>query len=65
MRRNKKLDAVKLMREIRDRIAKEEEGLTWEQRKQRLHRDLEANPLWGRFKTLAHPAKWEEPILRL
>lgn len=50
------LKAVRLMREIRDRFAKEEKGLSWEQRKKKLHQDLKGNPLWERLKAIAHPA---------
>ena len=60
----KGLKAVKLMREIRDRLAKAEEGLTWEQRKGKLHQDLEANPLWKRLKAIARPAISEGPVLQ-
>lgn len=56
MGKSKDLDAVNLMREIRDRLAKAEEGLTWEQRKDKLHHDLETNPLWERLKAIACPA---------
>lgn len=63
-KKKKDLEAVKLMREIRDRFAKAEEGLTWEQRKAKLHQDLEANSLWIRLKSISRPAVSGQPVLR-
>jgi hypothetical protein len=63
-KKKKDLEAVKLMREIRDRLAKAEEGLTWEQRKAKLHQDLEANSQWIRLKSISRPAVSGQPVLR-
>ena len=61
MNKRQDVTAVKLMREIRDSLAKAEEGMSWKQRKEKLHRDLEQNPLWKRLKALVRPAMWREP----
>lgn len=62
MSKNNGIEAVKLMRGIRDRLAKAEEGFTWEQRKAKLQQDLENTPLWKRLKVIARPAVSVSPV---
>jgi hypothetical protein len=41
--------AVEMMRKIRDQIAGEEKGLSWEERQEKRRRELENDLLWKRF----------------
>lgn len=50
MNNKETIHAVSLMRDIRNIIAEEEKGLSWEERKMKIRRDLEATPLWKRLK---------------
>ena len=63
-RKDKPFDAVQWMREVRDKIAKAESNLTWEERKARIQRDLDDNPIWKRVKHLARPAVSQVPAHR-
>ena len=52
----KKIDAIKMTREIRDKIYEEEKGLTWEQRQKRREKILSDSKIWQRLKKQARPA---------
>jgi len=57
-----RIDCVKMMREIRDRIAAEEEGMTWEQKREKLNRELETSELWQQlFGHRKSPAGTDKP----
>lgn len=43
------IKAVEMMRKIRDQIAGEEKGLSWEERQEKRRRELENDLLWKRF----------------
>jgi hypothetical protein len=64
MNKKKQLDAIRLMWEIRDRLAKEEEGLTWEERKKKLYQDLEGDAAWKRLKAVSRPAVSGSPTAK-
>jgi hypothetical protein len=44
------IKAVEMMRSIRDQIAYEEKGRSWEERQEKRRRELENDLLWKRLK---------------
>ena len=46
----KKFDAVAFQRKRRSQIDRETEGLSWEERRRWIRKDLEKDPLWKRLK---------------
>jgi len=55
-----RFDCVKMMREIRDRIAAEEEGMTWEQRRDRERAIVENSDLFKRL--FSRPGANPKPV---
>lgn len=51
----KSFDAVGWMRKRRMEIDRETEGLSWEERSQRIRKSLEGDPLWERLKNCTTP----------
>ena len=51
----KSFDAVGWMRKRRIEIDRETEGLSWEERSQRILESLEGDPLWERLKGRTAP----------
>ena len=49
----KVFDAVDWMRTRRAAIDKEDQGLSWEEKREKTHRLLETDPLWRRLKSRA------------
>ena len=64
MNKKKQLDAIRLMREIRDCLAKEEESLPWEERKRKLYQELEGDVAWKRLKAISRPAVSGNPATK-
>jgi hypothetical protein len=50
---SKGFDAVAWMRERREKIDQEDRGLSWEEKREKMQRLLEADPLWARLKARA------------
>ena len=51
-----KIDAIKMTREIRDKIYEEEKGLSWKERQERRDRILSEDEIWQKLKKKARPA---------
>ncbi len=50
---SKHFDAVAWMRGRREKIDEEDQGLSWEEKREKTRRLLEADPLWVRLKERA------------
>ncbi len=47
---NKPFDSVAFMRKRREEIDREDDGLSWEEKRRRTLESLEGDPLWERVK---------------
>jgi hypothetical protein len=50
MNNEHQIKAIEMMRRIRDQIAEEEKGLSWEERQNKRRCELENDLLWKHFK---------------